>query len=112
MDVVSGELHANGAPASAEDVAILRCQRGDTAAFRSIYELHGTHLYRLAVLVTRDEDQAKDAVQETFMRENGPSGNEHWNVVVDVETERPIKMSVATGNGEWQQSAEFEFSYP
>jgi RNA polymerase sigma-70 factor (ECF subfamily) len=68
MDVVSVELGADGAPASAEDLAVARCQQGDAAAFRSIYDLHSTHLYRLAILVTRDEEFAKDAVQETFIR--------------------------------------------
>lgn len=51
-----------------EREAILRCQQGDREAFRRVLDLHGDHLYRTALLITRDASTAEEAVQETLIR--------------------------------------------
>lgn len=50
-----------------EREAVLRCQRGDREAFRRVLELHGDHLYRTALLITRDAGRAEEAVQEALI---------------------------------------------
>ncbi len=53
---------------SIEKEAILRCQQGDQEAFRRVLDFHGDHLYRTALLITRNADTAEEAVQETLIR--------------------------------------------
>lgn len=55
--------------ASIEREAILRCQQGDREAVRRVLDFHGDHLYRTALLITRDPSRAEKAVQETLIRE-------------------------------------------
>lgn len=50
-----------------EREAITRCQQGDREAFRRVLDLHGDHLYRVALLITRDASLAEEAVQEALM---------------------------------------------
>ena len=54
--------------AQIEREAILRCQQGDREAFRRVLDFHGDHLYRTALLITRDASRAEEAVQETLIR--------------------------------------------
>ncbi len=54
--------------ASIEREAILSCQQGDKEAFRRVLDFHGDHLYRTALLITRDASRAEEAVQETLIR--------------------------------------------
>ena len=54
--------------AQIERDAILACQRGDQDAFRRVLDFHGDHLYRTALLITREPSSAEDAVQETLLR--------------------------------------------
>jgi RNA polymerase sigma-70 factor (ECF subfamily) len=51
----------------AEDV-LARARSGDAAAFRLIVEAHSRDVFRLAFRITGNEDDAEDAVQETFLR--------------------------------------------
>ena len=51
-----------------EQEAILACQQGDQEAFRRVLDFHGDHLYRTALLITRDASRAEEAVQETLIR--------------------------------------------
>lgn len=53
---------------SIERDAILRCQEGDREAFRRVLDFHGDHMYRTALLITRDATFAEDAVQEALIR--------------------------------------------
>jgi RNA polymerase sigma-70 factor (ECF subfamily) len=46
---------------------IRRCQDGDREAFRLLFHAHGNHLYRVALLITRDPYLAEDAVQECLL---------------------------------------------
>ena len=42
-------------------------KEGDQAAFKSIYEKYWQLLYVAACKIIKDEDEAKDAVQEVFI---------------------------------------------
>ncbi len=53
--------------AQIEREAVLRCQRGDQDAFRRVLDFHGGHLYRTALLITRDASKAEEAVQEALI---------------------------------------------
>jgi RNA polymerase sigma-70 factor (ECF subfamily) len=47
---------------------ILQAQRGDTAAFRKLVERHQRRAFAIAVGLVRDENDAKELVQEAFLR--------------------------------------------
>ncbi len=51
-----------------DEQAILQARRGDHAAFRVLVERYQGRAYRLALRVLRDEEQARDAVQEAFLK--------------------------------------------
>jgi len=57
--------HAS-APSDAEIVA--RAREGDHEAFRVLVERYQGRAYRLALRVLRDEEQARDAVQDAFLK--------------------------------------------
>jgi RNA polymerase sigma factor (sigma-70 family) len=51
------------------DMALVqRARNQDQAAFRLIMQRHNRRLYRIARSVLRDESEAEDTVQETYMR--------------------------------------------
>lgn len=50
-----------------EDV-LVRARSGDQAAFRLIVEGYSRDVFRLAFRITRNEEDAEDTVQETFLR--------------------------------------------
>lgn len=47
---------------------VLRCKEGDKNAFRWVVQTYQRMLFSLAVKMLADEEEAKDAVQETFIR--------------------------------------------
>jgi RNA polymerase sigma-70 factor, ECF subfamily len=47
---------------------IFQAQRGDTAAFRKLVERHQRRAFAIAVGLVRDENDAKELVQEAFLR--------------------------------------------
>ncbi|MBR6046700.1 MAG: hypothetical protein IKP44_01240 [Bacteroidaceae bacterium] len=47
---------------------LIRCQHGDKAAFRSVVETHQRIVFSLSLKMLCDEEEAKDVVQETFIR--------------------------------------------
>ena len=47
---------------------ITRCQRGDKDAFRWVVQAHQRMIFSLALKMLCDEEEAKDMVQETFIR--------------------------------------------
>ncbi len=69
--------------ASIEREAILRCQQGDREAFRRVLDFHGDHLYRTALLITRDAGRAEEAVQETLIRA--------WKKIRTFKVGRPLR---------------------
>ena len=50
-----------------ERALIERLQRGDPSAFRETFDQHKDRLYRLALNLLHDPDEAEDAVQEAFI---------------------------------------------
>jgi RNA polymerase sigma-70 factor (ECF subfamily) len=66
-----------------EREAVLRCQRGDREAFRRILDLHGDHLYRTALLITRDPGHAEEAVQEALLTA--------WKKIRTFDADRPFR---------------------
>lgn len=57
---------ADGAPADSEIVR--RAQAGDHDAFRMLVERYQGRAYGLALRILRNEEQAKDAVQDAFLK--------------------------------------------
>jgi RNA polymerase sigma-70 factor (ECF subfamily) len=54
--------------ASAADAAlVVQLQRNDEAALEALIDLYGERLHRLAFAILRSEDEAADAVQDTFV---------------------------------------------
>ncbi len=47
---------------------VARCQRGELAAFTELFQLYETQIYHLAWTILRNEQDARDAVQDTFLR--------------------------------------------
>ena len=47
---------------------ILQCQQGDKEAFRWVVKTHQRMIFSLALKMLCDEEEAKDIVQETFIR--------------------------------------------
>ena len=47
---------------------IERCRRGETGAFRAVVESFQPMIYSLSVKMLADEEEAKDIVQDTFIK--------------------------------------------
>ena len=47
---------------------LIRCKQGDVAAFSSLVDNHQNYAYTLAFRLLCNEDDARDAVQESFIR--------------------------------------------
>lgn len=57
-------------PPSDEEIAVLlvRCAQADAAAFRSLYEQQSSHLYGIALLITRQPALASEAVHDAMLQ--------------------------------------------
>lgn len=51
-----------------DDEILKRCQGGDKAAFRWVVQTYHRMLFSLALKMLADEEEAKDVVQDTFVR--------------------------------------------
>lgn len=51
-----------------EEDIVLRCQRGEKEAFRNVVQTYQRKVFSLALKLLCDEEEAKDMVQETFIR--------------------------------------------
>ena len=51
-----------------EQTLIRRAQKGDQDAFASLVDAHQRYVYNLALRVVKDENEALDLTQETFVR--------------------------------------------
>ena len=58
---------------SLQDQAIRLAQRGDAAAFESIYRRHNRRVYALCLRLARDPVEAEDLTQEAFLQLFGKS---------------------------------------
>jgi RNA polymerase sigma-70 factor (ECF subfamily) len=70
---------------------VQRCRAGDLHAFAALFERFQDRLYDLAWAILRDEAEAEDAVQDTFLRVferidryRGESSFETWLVAVTI----------------------------
>ena len=69
QDSDSHATPATGQPSGPSDRdTVARAAQGDHEAFRVLVERYQGRAYRLALRVMRDEEQAKDVVQEAFLK--------------------------------------------
>ena len=59
---------------------IIRCQQGDKQAFRWVVKMHQQMVFSLALKMLCDEEEAKDAVQDTFIKV--------WQSIKDYDPQR------------------------
>lgn len=59
------------APSPADADVVERARKGDHEAFRVLVERYQDRAYRLAARVLRDDEQARDAVQDAFLKAYG-----------------------------------------
>jgi RNA polymerase sigma factor (sigma-70 family) len=52
---------------SSEGTVLARLREGDPRAFAELYDRHSAAVYRLAVSLMHDRDDARDVVQDTFL---------------------------------------------
>ena len=50
------------------DKIVQRCQQGELAAFTELFRSHEASVYRLALTILCDEQDAQDAVQDVLLR--------------------------------------------
>lgn len=55
-------------PSSSDDQRILRLKAGDEQAFGELYEQYRPRVYRFALKLLSDRDQAEDIAQDTFLK--------------------------------------------
>ena len=67
----SGAAAAAQATGPADAEIVQRAREGDHEAFRILVERYQGRAYRLALRVVRDEEQARDAVQDAFIKAYG-----------------------------------------
>lgn len=53
---------------SDNDNLIRRCQEGELAAFTELFRAQEARIYRLAIVILENEQDAEDAVQDAFIR--------------------------------------------
>jgi RNA polymerase sigma-70 factor (ECF subfamily) len=71
---MGAEVRGTAAPAPTDADAIERAKRGDHEAFRVLVERYQGRAYGLALRVLRDEERARDAVQDAFLKVYGSLG--------------------------------------
>ena len=67
---------------------ITRCQRGDKAAFREVVQSYQRMVFSLSLKMLADEEEAKDVVQETFIRV--------WQGIRSYDPQKPFKTWLYT----------------
>jgi RNA polymerase sigma-70 factor (ECF subfamily) len=116
---MGAEVRGTPAPAPADAEVIARAQRGDHDAFRVLVERYQGRAYGLALRVLRDEEQARDAVQDAFLkvysslgRFEGRSGFYTWlyrlvmNVCLDMK-----RRDRSTRQVEWEEERAVEIAH-
>jgi RNA polymerase sigma-70 factor, ECF subfamily len=68
------------------DEAARRVGRGDARAFRALVDATGDRLYRLALRMTGDADDARDVVQDAYVQAHRALSKGHWKGESKVET--------------------------
>ena len=67
---------------------ITRCQQGDKEAFRWVVQTHQRMVFSLALKMLCDEEEAKDIVQETFIRV--------WQSIRNYDPQKPFSTWIYT----------------
>ena len=67
---------------------ITRCQRGDKAAFREVVENYQRMVFSLSLKMLADEEEAKDVVQDTFIRV--------WQSIRSYDPQKPFRTWLYT----------------
>ena len=108
---------ARTAPASPSDADVIaRARKGDHEAFRVLVERYQERAYRLALRVLRDEEAARDVVQEGFLkvyrsldRFEGRSSFYTWlyRVVMNLCLD-PKRRDRSGRHAEWDETAPME----
>jgi RNA polymerase sigma-70 factor (ECF subfamily) len=72
---------------------VARCQEGDLRAFATLFQYHQKRIFDLACTILKNEEDAKDAVQDTFIAVfqkigtfRGESAFETWLIAIAVNT--------------------------
>lgn len=75
------------------DQIVYRCQQGELAAFTALFAQCEARVYRLAVTILRNEQEAEDVVQDVFLRLfeqikqfNGQAAFTTWLTTIVVNT--------------------------
>lgn len=71
-----------------ESDIISRCQQGDKEAFRWVVQTHQRMIFSLALKMLCDEEEAKDMVQETFIRV--------WQSIKNFDTQKTFSTWIYT----------------
>jgi RNA polymerase sigma-70 factor (ECF subfamily) len=71
---VDAEVRSTAAPALPDAEVVERAKRGDHEAFRVLVERYQDRAYGLALRVLRNPEQARDAVQDAFLKVYGSLG--------------------------------------
>ena len=71
-----------------ESEIITRCQRGDKAAFREVVKNYQRMVFSLSLKMLADEEEAKDVVQDTFIRV--------WQGIRSYNPQKPFKTWLYT----------------
>ena len=66
----------------ATDDVVRRAQSGDVAAFESLYRTHSPAIYLLCRRMTHDEREARESLQDAFVRAWEPKENPFMTVVL------------------------------
>ena len=107
-----GNAKAKGVPT--EDI-IRRFQQGQPRAFEALYDRFKDYVYRTALFVTRNSDDAEEAVQETFLdvlralpnyRVEGPARFETWLYRVTVNRCRSRMRRKTLPSADWDDIEE------
>ena len=95
---------------------ITRFQRGQPRAFEALYDRYKDYVYRVAFFVSRNREEAEDAVQETFLdvlkalRNNydvdGPARFETWLYRVTLNRARMRLRRKQPASAEWDDVEE------
>ena len=67
---------------------IRQCKGGDKAAFRTVVQTHQQAVFSLALKMLADEEEAKDVVQESFIRV--------WQSIRDYDPQKPFSTWLYT----------------
>lgn len=103
-----------GARVPTEDL-ILRFQRGQPRAFEALYDRYKDYVYRVAFFVTRNSNEAEEAVQEIFLdvlralphyKVDGPARFETWLYRVTVNRCRSRMRRKRLPSADWDDMEE------